>query len=156
MNKFALFPVAIALAAASYAFADAPTGPPKMTFRVLPPDTKVSTSDKVTPFRSNETVIVVITDHVRCGQNPVNASFAIKKHQIALRYKLTPAAPDAANCTLRSEFKIENVPDRDLTVAFSGGPEAATVASMQKCPNYNPKTADVWDCLVPAEKATRN
>jgi hypothetical protein len=153
MNRFALFPVAIVLAAA-YAFADTPTAPPKMTFRVFPPETKVLTSDKVTSYRSMETVIVVIKDSVRCGQKPVNASFAIKKNQIVLHYALTPATPDAVNCILGSEFKIDNVPDRELTVAFSGGSEAATVASMQKCPNYNPKTDDVWDCLVPAEKAT--
>jgi hypothetical protein len=57
-------------------------------------------------------------------------------------------------CTSASEFKIENVPHKNLTVSFSGGPETATVASMQKCPNYNPKTDDVWECLVPATKAT--
>ena len=67
----------------------------------------------------------------------------------ALRYDLTPAAPDAANCVLGSEFRIQNVPDMEVTVAFSGGHEAATVASMQKCPTYNPKTDDVWECLVP-------
>jgi hypothetical protein len=65
---------------------------------------------------------------------------------------LTPAAPDAVNCILGSEFKITNVPHKDLAVAFSGGHEAATVVSMQKCPSYNPKTDDVWECLVPGRK----
>jgi len=50
---------------------------------------------------------------------------------------------------LVSEFKIENVPNQELTVAFSRGHEAAIVASMQQCPNYNPKTDDVWECLLP-------
>ena len=154
MNKFALFPVAIALAAASFAFADTPTEPPKMTFSTFSAETKVLTSDKVTPYRVEDTVLVVIKDNVRCGQKPVNASFAIKASKIVLHYDLTPAAPDAANCVLGSQFKIENVPHRDLTVSFSDGTEAATVASMQKCPNYNPKTDDVWKCLVPATKAT--
>jgi hypothetical protein len=135
--------------AAAYAFADTPTGPPKMTFRPFPPETKILTSDKVTPYRFKDMVLVVIKDNVRCGQNPINASFAMKASQIVLRYDLTPAAPNAANCILGSEFKIENVPHRDHSVAFSGGHETATVAAMQKCPNYNPKTDDVWECLVP-------
>lgn len=150
MNGFALFPVALVLASAT-AFADTPTGPPKMTFRAFAPETKMSTTDRVTPFRSYETVIVIIKDNISCGQKPVNPSFAIKGSQIALRYELTPAAPGARTCILGSEFKIDNVPDQELTVAFSGGAEAATVASMRKCPNYNPKTDDVWECLVPAE-----
>lgn len=148
MSRFAPFSVAIVLAA-TYAVADTPTAPPKMTFRAFPPETKITTSDKVTPYRIEDMVLVVIKDNVRCGQKPVNASFKIKGSQIALRYDLTPAAPDAGNCVLGSEFKIENVPHKDLTVAFSGGHETATVASMQKCPNYNPKTDDVWECLVP-------
>ena len=155
MNRFASFSVAIVLAAA-YAFADtptaptAPTAPPKMTFRVLQGDTHLSAFEHdVMPYRSRDVVIVVIKDTVRCGQKPINTSFAIKASQIVLHYELTPAAPDAANCVLGSQFKIENVPHRDLTVAFSDDHEAATVASMQKCPNYNPKTDDVWKCLVP-------
>jgi hypothetical protein len=157
MNKFALFPVAIGFAAA-YAFADTPTESATMTFRDVRAEPQMSAfKDKVTPYRTEDMVLVIIKDTVRCGQKPIHASFAIKGNQIALHYELTPGAPvapDAPKCTLASEFKIENVPHRDLTVAFSGGPEAATVASMQKCPNYNPKTDDVWECLVPAEKAT--
>jgi hypothetical protein len=148
MNKFALVPIAIVLAAA-YAVADVPTEPPKMTFRDFSAETKILTSDKVTPYRFKDVVIVVIKDSVGCGQKPVHASFAIKGNQIALHYELTPAPPNPAKCTLGSEFKIENVPNRDLTVSFSDDHEAATVATMQKCPNYNPKTDDVWECLVP-------
>jgi hypothetical protein len=156
MNKFALFPVAIALAAASFAFADTPTEPPKMTFRDVKAEPQMSAfKDKVSSYRMEDTVIVVVKDTVHCGQKATNASFAIKENQIALHYELTPAPPGVtAKCTLASEFKIENVPHRDLTVAFSDDHEAATVASMQKCPNYNPKTDDVWQCLVPAKKAT--
>jgi hypothetical protein len=151
MNKFALFPVSIALAAASFAFADTPTESPKMTFRNVQAEPQMSAfKDKVTPYRSEDIVLVIIRDTVLCGQTPTHASFAIKGNQIALHYELTPAPSGATTkCTLASEFKIENVPHQDLTVSFSGGPEAATVASMQKCPNYNPKTDDVWECLVP-------
>ena len=150
MSRFASFSFAVAIVlAATYAVADTPTEPPKMTFSTFSAETKVLTSDKVTPYRAEDTVLVVIKDNVRCGQKPINASFAIKGSQIALRYDLTPAAPDAANCVLGSEFRIQNVPDMEVTVAFSGGHEAATVRQMQKCPTYNPKTDDVWECLVP-------
>ena len=149
MNRFASFSVAIVLAAAN-AYADTPTAPPKMTFRVLQGDTHLSALEhEVSPFRFGDMVKVVIKDTVRCGQRPINTSFEIKASQIALHYDLTPAAIAASTCSLVSEFKIENVPDEELTVAFSGGSGAATVAEMQKCPNYNPKTADVWDCLIP-------
>ena len=156
MNKFALFPVAIALAAASFAFADTPTESSKMTFRDIKAEPQMSAmADKVTPYRFEDFVLVIIKDTILCGQKATNASFAIKGNQIALHYELTPAPPGATTkCSLGSEFKIEYVPDRELTVAFSGGHEAAMVASMQKCPNYNPKTDDVWQCLVPATKAT--
>ena len=154
MNKFALFPVAIALAAASFAFADTPKDSPKMTFRDVKAEPQMPAfKDKVSSYRMEDTVIVVVKDTVHCGQKATNASFAIKENQIALHYELTPAPSGATTkCTLASEFKIENVPHRDLTVSFSGGPEAATTVSMQQCPNYNPKTDDVWECLVPAEK----
>jgi hypothetical protein len=97
MNRFALFPVAILLASA-FAFADTPAGPPKMTFRAFPPETKVSTTDKVTRFRSLETVIVVIKDTVRCGQKPVKASFAIKTSQIILRIASLDLLPGMSHC----------------------------------------------------------
>ena len=157
MNKFALFPVAIALAAASFAFADTPTTESaKMTFRGVKAEPRMSAmADKVSSYRFEDIVLVIIKDAILCGQTAANASFAIKGNQIALHYELTPAPPGATTkCSLGSEFKIEYVPDRELTVAFSGGHEAAMVASMRKCPNYNPKTDDVWECLVPATKAT--
>lgn len=155
MSRFISFSIIFALAAAC-AFADTPTGSPKMTFRDVKAEPQASSlADKVTPFRSEDIVLVMIKDTVQCGQKATNASFAIKGKQIALHYDLTPAAPGASTkCTLASEFKIENVPHEDLTVSFSGGSEAPTVASMQKCPNYNPKTDDVWECLVPAKKAS--
>ena len=154
MKNTALFPIAVCFAAAN-AFAETPTQSAQMTFRDVRAEPQMSAfKDKVTPYRTEDMVLVIIKDTVRCGQKPIHPSFAIKGNQIALHYELTPGAPEAPKCTLASEFKIENVPHRDLTVAFSGGSEVPTVASMQKCPNYNPKTDDVWECLVPAEKAT--
>jgi hypothetical protein len=149
MNRFASFSVALVLAA-PYAFADTPTGPPTLVFRVLQGDTHLSAFEhNVMPYRTGDVLIVVVKDTVRCGQKPIKPSVALKGSQIALHYHLTPAAPHASTCPVVSEFLIGNVPDRELTVAFSGGPEAASVAAMQKCPSYNPKTDDVWDCLVP-------
>jgi hypothetical protein len=155
MNRFVLCSVAFALAAA-FAFADTPTESAKMTFRDVGAERQMAAfEDKITPYRFEDMVLVVIKDSVICGQKATKASFAIKGNEIALHYELTPALPDTtAKCILASEFKIENVPHRDLTVSFAEGPEAATVVSMQKCPNYNPKTDDVWQCLVPAKKAT--
>ena len=152
---FASFSIALVLAA-GYAFADTPTESAKMTFRDVGAERQMSAfEDKITPYRFEDIVLVVIKDSVICGQKATKASFAIKGNEIALHYELTPALPGTtAKCTLASEFKIENVPHRDLTVAFSDDHEAATVASMQKCPNYNPKTDDVWQCLVPAKKTT--
>ena len=151
MNKIALLPIVVTLAT-GYAFGDAPKAPPKMTFRTFSAETRIATTDRVTPYRFEDVLLVVIKDSLRCGQKPVDASFSIKAGQVSLHYNLTPAAPDAGNCVLGSEFKIENVPHRDLTVSFSEDHGAPIVAAMQKCPNYNPKTDDVWECLVPAEK----
>ena len=157
MKRFVLFSVPIALVAA-FAFADTPpTTSARMTFRGVKAEPQMSAmADKVNPYRFEDIVLVIIKDTIFCGQNATNASFAIEGNKIALHYDLTPAAPGVtAKCTLASEFKLENVPHRDLTVSFSDGTEAATVASMQKCPNYNPTTDDVWQCLVPAKEATR-
>ena len=155
MSRFALCSVSFALAAA-FAFADTPTESAKMTFRDVGAERQMSVfEDKITPYRSEDMVLVVIKDSVLCGQKATKPSFVIKGNKIALRYELTPAPPgETAKCILASEFKIENAPHRDLTVSFAEGSEAVTEVSMQKCPNYNPKTDDVWECLVPAMKAT--
>ncbi len=155
MNRFVLSSLAFALAAA-FAFADTPTQSPKMIFRDVGAARQMSAfEDKITPYRFEDIVLVVVKDSVLCGQKATKASFAIKGNEIALHYELTPALPGTTTkCILASEFKIENVPHRDLTVSFAEGSEAATVVSMQKCPNYNPKSDDVWECLVPAKKTT--
>ena len=95
MSRFALFSVAIVLAA-TYAVADTPTESPKMTFRDVKGEPQMSAlKDKVTPYRFEDMVLVIIKDTARCGQKPTNASFAIKGNQIALHYELTPAPPGA-------------------------------------------------------------
>ena len=155
MIRFVLCSVAFALAAA-FAFADTPTDSSKMTFRDVRAERQMAAfEDKITPYRFEDMVLVVIKDSAICGQKATKASFAIKGNEIALHYELTPALPNTtAKCILASEFKIENVPHRDLAVSFAEGSESATVVAMQKCPNYNPTTDDVWQCLVPAKKAT--
>ncbi len=155
MSRIASFSFAVAIVlAATYAVADTPKDSAKMTFRAVRAELQMSAfKDKVSAYRHEDTVIVVVKDAILCGQKATNASFAIKEHQIALRYELTPPPLGViAKCTLASEFVIENIPHQDLTISFSGGPEPATTVSMQKCPNYNPKTDDVWQCLVPAKK----
>jgi hypothetical protein len=155
MNRFVLFSVPFALVAA-FAFADTPTESSKMTFRDVGAERRMSVfEDTVTSYRFEDMVLVIVKDSVICGQKAIKPSFAIKGDQIALHYDLTPAPPGTTSkCILASEFMIENAPHRDLNVSFSDGTEAPTVVSMQKCSNYNPRTDDVWQCLVPAKKAT--
>lgn len=144
------FGVAVVMSAA-YAVADTPTGPVKLTFRDIGAEAQMSAfRDKITPYRAEDIVIAVSKDTVICGQKATHATAAVTGDQLVLRYELTPApSGTTTKCTLISEFKVENLPHRDLVVSFSGGPEPATTVSMQKCPNYNPKTDDVWECLVP-------
>jgi hypothetical protein len=153
LKKIALQPIAGVFAAIACALAIAgtpPTEAPTMKFRVLPSETKLpSSTHTVMPYRMNDLILVVVNDPVRCGQNPVKPSFELKSETLQLRYDLTPAEPGAAACTLVTEFTILNAPHKDVTVAFSGGPEPASVAAMQKCPKYNPKTDDVFECLMP-------
>jgi hypothetical protein len=50
MGRIASFSFAVAIVlAATYAVADTPTEPPKMTFHVFPPETKITATDKVSP-----------------------------------------------------------------------------------------------------------
>jgi hypothetical protein len=156
MSKLAALSLACVFAAASTLLlaGPPPTEAPTMKFRVLPANEKIpSTEHAVTPYRINDLVHTVVKDPVRCGQKPVNPSFELKPGQLVLRYELTPASPGAAACTVVSEFNIQNVPHEDVTVSFSGGGEALSVAAMKKCSFYDPKTNDVWECLTPAAKA---
>lgn len=153
MRPNTLISFAVALAS-TWALADTPTLAPKMIFRAVRTEPQMSAfNDKVSAYRTEDTVIVVVKDTVLCGQKPIDASFAIGKNEIALRYELTPPpSGGTTKCTLASEFVINNVPHRDLAISFSSGSEPTTTVSMQKCPNYSPKTDDVWECLVPATK----
>jgi hypothetical protein len=100
----------------------------------------------------NDLILVVVNDPVRCGQKPLNSTFELKAERLLLHYDLTPADPGAAACALVTEFTIQNAPHNDLAIAFSGGPEPASVAAMQKCPKYNPTTDDIFECLMPASQ----
>jgi hypothetical protein len=157
MSKKILFPAASVLAAVSaLAFAGpAPTEAPSMQFRVLPMTEKVPVSEhRITPYRINDLMHVVVRDPVRCGQRPVNPTFELKNGQLTLHYDLTAAEPGAGACTLATEFNVKNAPHQDLRIAFSGGQEASASASLQRCSFYHPTTDDVFECLTPAQTAS--
>jgi hypothetical protein len=109
---------------------------------------------KITPFRINDLMHVVVKDPIRCGQKPLNPAFDLKPGQLVLHYDLTPANPGAGACTLVTEFDIQNAPHQDIMVSFSGGAESASLAALKKCSFYQPKTDDVYECLSPAQTAS--
>lgn len=157
MSKIVFLPAAAVLAAIS-ALALAgppPSEAPTMKFRVLPMEEKVPASEhKITPYRINDLMHVVVRDPVRCGQKPLNPSFELKPGQLVLHYDLTAANPGAGACTLSTEFNIQNAPHQDLQVSFSGGGEAASVAALKRCSFYHPTSDDVYECLTPAQTAS--
>ena len=155
MGKFALSSAAVILSTVCWTAmaGPPPTETPTMGFRVLPSTTKFPSADhSVMPYRINDLIQVVVNDPIRCGQTPVSPTFQLESGKLKLHYDLTPAAANAAGCTVMTEFTIRNAPHQDLVVEFSGGPEKASVAAMQKCPKYEPKAADVWECLHPEAK----
>jgi hypothetical protein len=145
--------IACALAGiALAAFADTPSGPPKMKFTSIPIIEKVGRGEhKIYPYRTEDQVVVIVVDPIACGQKPVNPRFEIKSNSLILRYDLTkaPASKTPSTCTAHSTFELSAMPDTDLQVEFAGGPEAFHVAQMTRCPQAKP-TTDIWDCLVPA------
>jgi hypothetical protein len=156
MRKIARTSAAVILSAACWTAmaGPPPSEAPTMSFRVLPSTTKFPSSDhSVMPYRINDLIQVVVNDPIRCGQTPVSPTFRLESGTLKLHYDLTPAAQNAAGCTVMTEFTIRNAPHQDLAVEFSGGPETPSVAAMQKCPKYDPKDADVWECLHPDVKA---
>jgi hypothetical protein len=143
--------IACALAGIAFAaFADAPSGPPKMKFTSMPVMEKVGSGEhKIYPYRTEDQVVVIVVDPIACGQKPINPRFEIKGKSLILRYDLTKAPTTKAACTAHSTFELSAMPDTDLQVEFAGGPEAFHVAQMARCPQAKPIT-DVWDCMVPA------
>jgi hypothetical protein len=143
--------IACALAGTALAaFADAPSGPPKMKFTSMPVMEKVGSGEhKIYPYRTEDQVVVIVVDPIACGQKPINPRFEVKGKSLILRYDLTKAPASKTACTAHSTFELSAMPDTDLQVEFAGGPEAFHVAQMTRCPKAKPVT-DVWDCMVPA------
>jgi len=144
-----LLPVSVVI---TFAFAQlpGPSGPPSLEFRTIPIEGASNSDHKVTPYRLFDKMIVTVWDPVICGQKPVNPAFSIQDDKLYLSYVLSPASAQGKRCTLVSEFGVSNIPHRDLVVHFAGGPEAYVVATLRKCPDYLPKTDDIWECLAPA------
>jgi hypothetical protein len=148
--KTRLLMISLAVVSAS-ALADAPLGPPTMKFTSIPVVEKVGAGEhKIFPYRIEDKLVVIVQDPIVCGQKPLNPKFELKGNRLTLLYELTkaPAGVSASACTAHSTFEISNVPDRELEVAFAGGPEPFTVATMTRCPGAKPNV-DIWDCLVP-------
>jgi len=157
MKKTLLILLLLVSAILTFALAQMPdpVGPVTLAFRTIPVEGVPINEHKVTPYRLFDKMIVTVWDPVACGQKPVNPAFSIKGDKLFLSYALSPtlSGPDAMkpHCTLVSEFDVSNVPHRDLEVHFAGGPEPYVVATLKKCPNYQPKTSDIWECLSPAK-----
>lgn len=150
MKKIALMYALAGLAVP--AFGDAPSASTTMKFDSIPVAEKVGSGEhKIYPYRSEDTVLVVVVDPITCGQKPVNPRFEFKGKSLILRYDLTkaPATKAAAACTAHSTFLLTPVPHADLQVEFAGGPEPFRVAQMSRCPKTQP-VFDIWDCLVPS------
>lgn len=132
-----------------------PSGPVTLEFRTIPVTGVPSSEHKVTPYRLFDKMVVTVWDPVICGQKPVNPAFSIKDDKLYLSYALSPASSHGdslkPDCTLVSEFDVSNVPHRDLEIDFAGGPEPYVIATLKKCPNYHPKSNDVWECLGPSK-----
>ena len=149
----ALLGVGFALSIVVFAESPESTGVPTLEFRAIPLEGGGgSTEHKVTPYRLFDKMVVTVWDPVACGQKPVSPAFSIIEDKLFLSYSLTPAASSAKNCTLVSEFDISNMPHRDIEVDFAGGPEPYVVAKLRKCPFYEPKSEDVYECLAPTDQ----
>jgi len=122
---------------------------PTLQFRTIPIEGSPITGHKVTPYRFYDRMIITVWDPIQCGQKPVNPAFSIRDEKILLSYSLSPTQSAAESCTLISEFIVSDLPNRDLEVHFAGGPEPYVIAKLRKCPNYSPKSDDIWECLAP-------
>ena len=131
------------------AFADTQSTPTTMKFDSIPVAEKIGAGEhKIYPYRSEDTVLVVVVDPIACGQKPVNPRFQIKGKRLLLRYDLTEApAGKTSACTAHSTFLLTPVPHTELQVEFAGGHEPFRVAQMTRCPKTQP-VFDIWDCLV--------
>ncbi|MDE2369546.1 MAG: hypothetical protein KGN16_11290 [Burkholderiales bacterium] len=140
-----------ALIGSSLAHGQSPAGTAQadFEFRTIPIEGANSSVHSVTPYRLFDTLVVTVSDPVLCGQKPLQPAVTIEKNRVSLSYKLTAAVAIGKPCTVVSEFIVKNLPNQDFEVAFSGGQEPYVVATMRKCPFYNPKAHDLWECLAP-------
>ena len=150
---FLLLGIASAFNAPAFAEMAVPGGTPRLEFAALPAKTGTRLEHKVMPYRIFDKMVISVEDPVYCGQEAVNPTFAIEGGRLLVNYELTPQSSDQ-RCVLVSQFVVSNVPHRNLDVHFAGGAEPYAVAMLGKCPNYTPKSDDVWECLVP-ESALR-
>ena len=139
---------------AAGAFAELPesNGVPVMEFHTIPLEVVGNAEHKVMPYRLYDKVVVTVWDPVNCGQRASNASFSIEGATLMLTYQLSEAKSSGKKCTLVSEFDISHFPHKDVEVRFAGGHEAYSVAKMQKCPFYEAKSDDIYECLSPSKK----
>ena len=154
MKKTLLLLLCGALPLIAFAVAELPVpgGAPRLEFYTIPFEGSPMPEHKVTPYRLYDKMLVTVWDPVNCGQKPSNPAFSIEQGKLLLSYALSPAQAGAKRCTLVSQFTVFNVPHRDLEIHFAGGPENYTVATLRRCPNFNPTTDDIWECLAPAKK----
>lgn len=126
-----------------------PGGPPRMEFSTVPGSATAKLQHEVLPYRIFDRMVITVNDPVYCGQDAANPRFSIEGNRLLLNYELTEPVHREMRCLLVSQFVIANVPHRDLVVLFAGGSEPYTVAALDKCPAYAPRSSDVWECLVP-------
>ena len=141
------------MATSALAELPASTGTPVLIFKAIQiENTKDKIQEEVTPYRLYDKMVVTVFDPVVCGQRPQTPKFAFVDDHLTVGYDLSPA-PNAGrkSCALISEFVIENAPHGDFEVSFAGGDEPVTVAKLHKCPFYQPKGEDVYECLSPTK-----
>jgi hypothetical protein len=131
----------------------ASTGTPSLAFKAIEiQNTKEKLQEQVTPYRLFDKMVITVFDPVVCGQQPQAPKFKFTDNHLTIGYDLTVASnSDNKNCALVSEFIIQNAPHGDYEVSFAGGNEPLTVAKLRKCPFYQPKGEDVYECLSPTK-----
>ena len=151
MKKMAILMGVTIISMGAFAVLPVSTGTPSLAFKAIQLENiKDRQHEEVTPYRLFDKMVVTVFDPVVCGQKPVAAEFKFTDKHLTIGYDLTPSlAGDNKSCALVSEFVISNAPHGDFEVDFAGGDEPITVAKMRKCPNYQPKGEDIYECLAP-------
>lgn len=133
--------------------AELPTGTPSLSFKAIQiENTKDKLQEEVTPYRLYDKMVVTVFDPVVCGQKPQAPKFTFTEGHLTVGYDLSPEpSADKKSCALVSEFIIVNAPHGDFEVSFAGGDEPVTIAKLRKCPFYQPKGEDIYECLSPTK-----